>query len=308
VAVKVAAHHDARIAEMAPLATVNQLHTMVRCSRPATPAVSPPTDEPADSVITWTSDDGRFHLRADLAGDLGRVIDGALEAACDRLRAESGTTVTRVDALVDVAERSMAAESARRRDRFRGYMFLDPAQEVPARWPDGTTVPDLIRDHLTCDGRLTPIFTDGAKPVSVGRTRRIVPDHTRRLVLLRDHACRVPWCGARRHLEVHHLDHWNHDGRTDYERLIALCSRCHRAHHHGLLRISGDPLEPDGLVFTDHRGRVLTSEPRTVPPSGPPPDPIQRYEHPLGERLSTRDTAAALSDPPQHAPPSTDAA
>ena len=148
------------------------------------------------------------------------------------------------------------------------------------------------------------MFTDGAHPVSVGRTQRTVPERTRRLVLHRDKACRVPWCGARRHLDVHHLDHWVDGGRTDYDRLIALCSRCHRAHHHGELGITGDPLTPDGLVFTDRRGRIITGQPRSVPPTQPPPEPEEPYEHPLGERLSTRDVSAALPDPPQHAPPS----
>jgi len=307
VAVQVAPHHDHRVAEMAPLATVNQLHTIVRCSLPATPP-RPPEAAPVDSVTSWMSDDGRYHLRADLAADRGRIVDDALAAARDRLRSETSTVADWVDALVDVAERSMDAETAVRRQRFRTGLFLDPRGPVPARWADGTAVPDAIRDHLTCDGLLTPIFTDGAHPVSVGRTQRIVPDRTRRLVLLRDRACRVPWCGARRHLDVHHLDHWNDGGRTDYDRLVTLCSRCHRAHHHGLLGITGDPLQPDGLTFTDHRGREITARPRAVPPTGPPPDPERPYVHPLGERLSTHDTAAALTDAPQHAPPTTDVA
>ena len=72
-----------------------------------------------------------------------------------------------------------------------------------------------------------------------------------------------------------------------HEMGVALCRRCHRAHHHGLLGITGNPLEPDGLVFTDRLGRVITGQPRAVPPTGPPPEPRQPYEH-----------AAALADRP----------
>ena len=179
-----------------------------------------------------------------------------------------------------------------------------PAHRSLAQWSDGSPVPAAIREHLTCDGTLAAVLTDGAHPVSMGRTQRTPPERTRRLVLHRDKACRVPWCGARRHLDVHHLDHWADGGRTDYDRLVALCPRCHRAHHHGELGISGDPLTPDGLVFTDARGRIITGQPRSVPPAEPPPAPEEPYEHPLGERLSTRDVSAALPDPPQHAPPS----
>ena len=89
---------------------------------------------------------------------------------------------------------------------------------------------------------------------------------------------------------------------------MALCRRCHRAHHHGLLGIAGDPVEPDGLVFTDRLGRVITGQPRAVPPSGPPPAPRQPYEHALGERMDTRCVGAVFADPPQHAPPPAGAA
>jgi hypothetical protein len=259
-------------------------------------------------VSSWFDDAGRYHLTADLAADRGRVVDAALSAARDRLRGDGGGRVTWVDALVDVAGRSFDNELPARRERFRVNVFIDPNAPVPARWSDGTAVPAAIREHLTCDGTLAPVLTDGAHPVSVGRTQRTPPERTRRLVLQRDKACRVPWCGARRHLDVHHLDHWADGGQTDFDRLIALCSRCHRAHHHGQLGISGNPLDPDGLLFTDERGRVITGQPRSLPPTEPPPEPEEPYEHPLGERLSTRDVGAALPDPPQHAPPSAGAA
>jgi hypothetical protein len=239
-----------------------------------------------------------------LSPDRGRIVDDALTAARDRLRADSGIRPSSVDALVEMAETSLDPAAADTGGRgVRMNLFLDPTAPVPASWADGTAVPDVIRDHLTCDGLLSPVFTDGARPVSVGRSRRIPPERTRRLVLHRDKTCRVPWCGARRHLDVHHLDHWLHGGHSDYERLVTLCSRCHRALHHGALSITGDPCQPDGLVFTDHLDRIITGQPRATPPTGPPPEPQQPYEHPLGERLSTRDVATALPDPPQHAPP-----
>ena len=287
VAVKVEPRHEHRVAEMAPLATVNQLRTIVRCSLPAVP---PPPDpelpavpEPTDSVSTWTGDDGRYHLRADLSADHGRIVDAALRAA-DRLRHDApGLRITWIDASLDVAERSIGAETPARRERFRINLFLDPTAPVPATWPDGTTLPDLIRNHLTCDGLLSPVFTTDAHPTAVGRTQRIVPERLRRLVLHRDHPCRVPWCGARNDLDVHHIIHWLLGGHTDYENLVALCRHCHRAHHHGLLGISGNPLEPDGLVFTDRLGRVVTGRPRRVL-AGPHAHP---YEHALGERMET---------------------
>src|SRR4051812_24711513 len=64
VAVKVPPHNDRQVAEMAPLATVNQLHVILRCSAPVVP---PPADEPSDTVSSWFDESGRYHLSADLA-------------------------------------------------------------------------------------------------------------------------------------------------------------------------------------------------------------------------------------------------
>jgi hypothetical protein len=320
IAVKAPDYADAQVAEMAPFATVNQLRTIVRCAQPVIPAATPAAAlaedgraggaaaGPADSVTAYTGDDGRYHLRADLSADRGRIVDAALSAARDRLRADGGSRATFVEALVDLAERSLDGEPPARRERYRVNIFLDPTGPVPATWPDGTWLPDAIRDHVTCDGLLSPVFTSDGHPVSVGRTSRIVPPRTRRLVLHRDRGCRVPWCGAQRHLDVHHIVHWLLGGPTDDDNLVTLCSACHRAVHHGQLGISGDPRRSDGLVFTDHRGRVITGQPRAVPPSGPPPEPRLPYEPALGERLDTRSVGAALPDPPQHAPPSSDVA
>ena len=143
--------------------------------------------------------------------------------------------------------------------------------------------------HLTCDADLVPIRLGGSGlPVDVGRSQRTVPDRTRRLVEHRDGGCRVPGCANDRHLDVHHLVHWADGGPTDLANLVSLCPRHHRLHHHGRLRITGDPCEPDGLTFTDHRGVDLAdSVARPRPPDGPP-DPIDgTYANPIGERLLT---------------------
>jgi len=50
---------------------------------------------------------------------------------------------------------------------------------------------------------------------------------------------------------------------------VALCSAHHRLHHRGLLGISGNADDPDGLEFTDHAGRRLTGCGRPAPPPAP---------------------------------------
>jgi hypothetical protein len=56
-------------------------------------------------------------------------------------------------------------------------------------------------------------------------------------------------------------------------------------HHRGKLGITGNADDPHGLTFTDAHGRVMKPAAVARPPTGPPPQPTGRYQHPLGERL-----------------------
>ena len=147
---------------------------------------------------------------------------------------------------------------------------------------------------MTCDGTISPVFVADARPVSVGRSQRIVPERTRRVVLHRDKKCRNPLCAATRGLEVHHVVHWLDWGETETDNLIALCRRCHRDHHLGRLDISGNADLPDGITFRDEHGRIIDPATHAMQPTGPPPEPRQPYRHPsasacnAGRSSSTR--------------------
>ena len=158
-------------------------------------------------------------------------------------------------------------------------------------------MPHWLRDMLLCDGTVSPVFTESARPVSVGRTQYQVPDRTRRLILQRDRKCRVPWCNQTRWVQVHHIIHDQHHGPTDTWNLAGLCPGCHRLHHQGKLGITGNADHPDGLTFTDAHGQVIDPATRPIKPTGPPPHgPTKPYEHPLGERLQR--WAILFPDPP----------
>jgi hypothetical protein len=293
VATKAPAYLDADFAQLAEVCTVPQLRLAVRAARPA-PATPPPVDDrgngSSELVQGWFDDDGRYRLRADLDPDRGRIVDAALAEARDSLFHTGHTDVTWADALVEVAQRSLAGMTAERQERFRVNWFLDPTRPVPATWVDGIAIPDWLREHLLCDGTISPTFTAAGRPVSVGRTVQDVPERTRRLILARDRKCRIPWCSQSRWLQIHHLHHQAHGGGHDTNKLIAICGSCHRAHHHhGHFNISGDADQPDGLVFTDAHGDVIDPAARPIKPTGPPPTPTRPYEHPIGGRLHKRE-------------------
>jgi hypothetical protein len=75
-------------------------------------------------------------------------------------------------------------------------------------------------------------------------------------VLLRDARCRVPGCGRRRGLEVHHLVPRSRGGSDEIANLAAVCPAHHRLLvPHGLLALEGNPNLPDGLeLVTASRG------------------------------------------------------
>ena len=159
----------------------------------------------------------------------------------------------------------------------------------------GPVLAEGLRRYLACDARVRSILEAGGKAVSVGRAFRIMPERTRVVVEDRDRGCRVPGCTRTRWLHVHHLTHWEDGGPTDTANLVALCARHHRLHHRGQLGISGDADDPDGLVFTDSRGRRLTGCGRPAPPGPELGAAAERlrlqpatYVHPPGERLDTR--------------------
>ncbi|MGI8808114.1 MAG: HNH endonuclease [Acidimicrobiales bacterium] len=82
-------------------------------------------------------------------------------------------------------------------------------------------------------------------------------------------------------LDVHHMKHWEDGGGTDAINLICLCQHHHRLHHRGQLGIEGDGDEPNGVVFTDARGRRLAS-------CGKPAPPGEMRPPPSNERLDER--------------------
>ena len=62
----------------------------------------------------------------------------------DRLFRDGVGDVTWVDALVDIAERSLDRSPLERRERYRVNVFIDPANSPAATWINGIGVPEAI--------------------------------------------------------------------------------------------------------------------------------------------------------------------
>ena len=214
----------------------------------------------------WQDDDGSFRLSGRLDADAGMIVQAALDEARDRLFQRGDFGAGLAEALVEMAQASLdSVADPARRSRFRVNLFINTdsdarnmADERNMADAAGWNVPDAIRRYLTCNGTVTPVFLENGLPVSVGRSQYVVPARTRTVIEHRDRgACRVPGCDATLGLEVHHLIHWEHGGRTDTDNLLLVCGKHHRMHHRGRLDITGNADRPDGLEFRNQHGRII---------------------------------------------------
>lgn len=292
---------DAQMAEFARHATVGQLRRTVSAySFAGTPAGEPaPATEERRHCDFGFTDTGDWRLSALLPPDEGALVEKALGAARDELfhagdqeegRGPSPRDVSWADALVAMADRSLGGQSRPLRERTLVLLHV-PVNDGDADHAHlhlGPGLADGLRRYLGCDSRVRAVFESAGKAVSVGRAWRTVPERTRIVVEERDRGCRVPGCERTRWLHVHHITHWEDGGPTDTANLLALCARHHRLHHLGRLGIRGNADDPDGVVFSDERGRELAASGRPVPPRGPLPAPSGTWRHPSGERIDRR--------------------
>ncbi|MDQ4068890.1 MAG: HNH endonuclease [Actinomycetota bacterium] len=301
---------DAEAAELARSATVVQLRRVLGSYPFHDDAKGDPTEprEPEAPreprrVSFGNTDRGTWQLSAELPADEGALVERALVAARDELfqagQHEPSTkpvpeNVDWADALVAMADRSLGGASRGHQDRNLVLLHVgtSPDGTVNGHLHLGPGLGDGLRRFLSCDARVRPVLEAGGRPVSVGRAFRTVPDRTRTVIEERDRGCRVAGCDRSRWLHIHHVEHWEDGGTSDTENLIALCHRHHRLHHLGRLGIRGNADEPDGVLFTDERGRRLAASGRPVTPNEPVEAAARRlglpagaWSHPTGEHL-----------------------
>ena len=290
---------DAQVAELAQTTTVPQLARVLGKYSFKDPKPEPEPGEPpvppeeVRRVGFGSTETGTWRLSAELPADEGAVWERALTVMRDDLfragevergAGPSPADVSWADAFVAIAEGFLATEATEHPNRDRALVLLHIRPDGGAHLHLGPGLSDGIARYLSCDARVRAVVEADGKPVSVGRAFRVVPERTRVVVEDRDGGCRVPGCDRRRWLHVHHIVHWSDGGPTDTPNLLCLCQTHHRLHHRGRLGIEGDTDDPDGIVFTDERGRRLDHHGYPVPPGTSPPPP-GRWVPPSGEPL-----------------------
>ncbi|MEO6654061.1 MAG: DUF222 domain-containing protein [Ilumatobacteraceae bacterium] len=295
--VRAPAWADAQLLDIATISTVTKLRRAMRSTmfdgepNPTDGPIEPPTEPttaptpPVDRLSFGVTDAGRWRLNGDFGLDTGRRIEAALTERKDARFTDGDETVTWADALADCCARSLdTIESPSRRDHYRTWIHID-VTAGQATTTDGWHIPMALAHHVLCDGIVQPVWERDGTPFSVGRSHRIVPDRTRRIIERRDRGCRVPGCTGDRFVEIHHIRHWLDGGTTDTANLVSLCPKHHKLHHLGELGIAGNADKFNDLVFTTSRGSPLPGSAPPTTSTTPPPKPVRPYEPALRGRF-----------------------
>ena len=140
-------------------------------------------------------------------------------------------------------------------------------------------MPDLIR--MAAKGiHYLAVFDDHtARPLYLGRQKRIATADQRLICYARDRGCTRPNClEPGYHCEVHHAPDWADGGRTDADKLFFACGCDHAAASRGEWRteVNGDGRlgwtdggGPPETNHAHHPDELLRGDPD--PPEGPQP-------------------------------------
>ncbi|WP_163648736.1 HNH endonuclease signature motif containing protein [Mycobacterium marseillense] len=282
---------DDHYAQLAAVATVNQLRTAVKLEPRPDPE---PRPEPERSFIATATEQGACY-RITLGHVDAATFDAALASHRDALIAEwrrdhgegAGVGDQRppvpgtAEAFMRLIEAGWDSEATRRPhgQHTTVVVHLDVAQRAAALHL-GPLLSDAERRYLTCDATCEVWFERHGEVIGAGRATRVINRRLRRALEHRDRMCVVAGCGATRGLHAHHLRHWEDGGPTELANLVLVCPYHHRLHHRGLITLTGPA---HALVVTDEDGRILRPGSLARPPTGPPPA-VAPCPGPTGER------------------------
>ena len=268
---------EEELLRLASVMTASQLDRALRAYRRVTTEEAHDEHDSEELTYYW-NEDGSLVVRAQLAPEDGALFLKALETAREKLwqeqRSDAGQPPergpagprrpTNVDALLAVADGSLAHEGDARQGADRFQVTIHAEQEALQEDGEGTCLladgpaiaPETAR-RIACDASVVTLIERGGEPLGVGRKTRRVSLALRRALRARDGCCRFPGC-TNRHVDAHHITHWADDGKTELGNLVLLCRRHHRLVHEGGWKV-------------DHRLRFVDPYGRPIPHRAPQP-------------------------------------
>lgn len=222
-------------------------------------------------VSRWVDRQTGMHktlIEADPETD--RRIWSAVQRERARLRASqdrtgrAATTFDRltVDALVSAVSSPTAQAPGRgpSGDRIVVHVGLDRLtgddDDGPCETDSGTPLPAETVRRLACEAEIIPVVLDGAGVVlDQGRAKRLATAEQRLAIEAMQSTCSHPDCTVSiDECRIHHVDVWQHGGRTDLGRMAPLCETHHHLVHEGGWSLLMQPdrsatwVRPDGVI------------------------------------------------------------
>lgn len=278
------------LVEMARFATAAQLERLVRGYRRAVSLESAEAAHRDRFLSCEWEENGSLYVRARLAPEDGALFLKAIETGREAIRnheqacsiasqggsaepepgsqAHRPAAINGADALMEVAERSLASDSAPRPAGERHQVVVHADLEALAGdkaqpgcgLQDGPPICAESVRRLACDASLLPIVHGPKGTLDIGRKTRAIPPSMRRALDSRDDGrCRFPGCENRRWVDAHHIVHWARGGETKLDNLVLLCSHHHRLVHEGGFKVGRNA--NTALVFRRPDGRVIPPVP-----------------------------------------------
>jgi len=243
---------DAEWARRAPRADPIELARMARnASKPSTED-SRARQEARQLRTWWSQNEGMLYGRFALPDVMGAKFEKTIFDLTEQMKPAKGQAWVpfeqrAADALLQLCESPSDCDDT---PTLAPLGILQTA--VPLVGPAeiaGVPIPDSLLEQLRANASIEPVLVDDdGVPLAVGRRTPALSPKLRRAVLLRDGKCRVPGCGRRRGLEVHHLLPRTWRGTDDISNLAAVCPAHHRLLiPYGLLALVGNPNLRDGL-------------------------------------------------------------
>ncbi|MGH7477919.1 MAG: DUF222 domain-containing protein, partial [Longimicrobiales bacterium] len=283
--------NEARLLELARHGTASHMERVVRAWRRVDRLEEQREEQKRHErrhLSLYIDEDGTYVVRGRLAPEVGALLERALQAASDALRAETRRTRAgcddaatsaipdpqpsprqrRADAIGLVAEWALGGDGAAgkaRGSRYHVVVHVDAealragAGSGQSVLENGARVSAETSRRLACDAaRSVMTHAPDGTSLDAGRRTRAVPAAIRRALDHRDGGCRFPGCGLG-FCDAHHIVHWADGGATRLDNLMLLCRRHHRAVHEDGFRVR---LRGSGqVVFERPDGRPLPDVP-----------------------------------------------
>ena len=169
------------------------------------------------------------------------------------------------DGLVELIGKGLVARANGKMPVTDVTLIVPASGPLEAWTPDGVRLQDGTIRRLLCNAVFRPVVFDNlGVPLDMGLAKRLYDPNQKKAIMARDGGCGNPGCDLPwEWCEIHHVEHWEHDGPTDLANGLPACS-----FHHDLWHSEGWSVLPDpdthhldqGFIIINPEGDILRSQ------------------------------------------------